>query len=197
VDLVAETNFIVAYAKGQRSAYRSILDGAENGAIRLLVPEACLMEAIKWYEKAVRSYNAFSDSVNERIRELRRADDLEYARGQIATFESALLENERYKDDLRFRLLECCARLTACATLLPLSTRWLADPIAEKLIEADADDLILASIIDAVRSRTVEEYFLTENTSDFDTEGIRALLAAERVQLTKSPEQIAHLAGAR
>ncbi len=147
VELYVETNFIVAYAKGQRSAYGSILDRAESGAIRLSLPEACLMEGIKWYERSVRRYNTFSETVDERIGELRRADDLGYARGQIATLESARLENERYKDDLRSRLLECCSRLVACAALLPLSPRWLRKPMAEKIIEADADDVILASII--------------------------------------------------
>ena len=196
LDLYVETNFIVAYAKGQRSAYAAILAAAESGRVRISIPEASLMEVIKWYEKAVRSYKAFSDTVSERIRELRRADDLDYARGQIATLEFARLENERYKDDLRARLLQCCARLAACATLLPLSTRWLGNPIAEKIVAADADDLILASILDAIRARTSEAYFLTENTSDFNTENIRTLLEAQHVHFTGSPERIVHLATA-
>jgi transposase InsO family protein len=187
--LYIETNFVMAFAKGQDRDTEDILSLAERGSVDLVLPEVCVMETFKAWEREKARTAALTRRLQQQIDEYGRRETV------LGPSAAAILDNARVQADkqlntVRARAARCLERIANKGSLVPLSPRWIRAGAQPLVIAAEADDMILATVVDHMETKPGPAVgFLTNNVKDFKDPAVRSELkrvGAKRFLSTKS-----------
>ncbi|HTD37414.1 MAG TPA: hypothetical protein VK669_07860 [Candidatus Limnocylindrales bacterium] len=165
--LYVETNFVMSVAKGQDADAELLLAFAESQRVELCLPEVCVMETFKVWERERRGTASLTRRLQKHI------DDYKRRQTALGPSAAAILDNARVQADkqmnsVRGRAARCIQRIATHGRLIALSRRWAADGAEPRVIPSEPDDMILASVVEHARNEPEKHVgFATKNTKDF------------------------------
>jgi hypothetical protein len=179
----------MAYAKGQAREYAEILPRARSSRVNVVMPQICVMEAFKAWERERASIVSLTAEITTQIREMRRREAILDARRTAAALERARLELERQSNMVRGRIFECCDKINGLGSLIAMDTAWVGNKTkASRYIEAEPDDMIIGSILLHAATWGGPKAFLSENTKDFRDPSVAFALDLDDVTQLFSPQ---------
>ena len=182
--LYLETNFIVGAAFGQDEK-ADILLQIPTAELQIALPAVCIMEVWAVFEAEKKQRNTLKETLNDQVAKLSRYPNSSHAQALIKHLQLALNENADLLNAVEVRLRDVLSRISglqagsSAAELLPLTQAALQGSLAAGPTKDDTDNLILAVILaHAQEHPAVDKVLLSNNTKDFRTPEVNALLAA-------------------
>jgi hypothetical protein len=180
--LYVETNFVIDCAKGETDESRSILALAERGEVELRIPVVSVMESYKAWEAERRRVVPIMEDLRQRLPKLQGWRGERVLSEAIASLRDGLVEMEEELHEVRSSISSCIRRITIAGAIVPLPRSWCVREAGTSLIEAEPDDMILATVL-ADAEGTAECGFLTKNISDFKAVTVRDAARARGVRM--------------
>ncbi|QEH36125.1 hypothetical protein OJF2_46850 [Aquisphaera giovannonii] len=175
--LYIETNFLMSIATGRDPSAASLLAG-RGVAVRLAVPQVCLLEALAVLNDIHRDRNQFENTLAFQVGQLRRDITSRNARALWQLLIQARLHNDKLVEDTDRRLRKAIRVVTRNAQLIPVSRTVIRSAYKHPLISDPTDNLILQCILEHARGESSgNKAFLSGNTNDFSSPEIRGELA--------------------
>lgn len=189
--LYVETNFLIAYAKGQNPFADTLLD-FELWPFRLAIPNICIMESLSVLNNESKSRRDFVEKLRYQIREIERDRTSSYARGLQFHLEQAELAADLVRRDIENRLSVClniiCSDVEHCE-VIPLDASLVCLSLNSPILEDATDNLILFNILNhAVQDNKGPKAFWSENHRDFDRFSATEMLENAGIKYFRKPE---------
>jgi hypothetical protein len=166
--LYIETNYLMGIATGRDPSLDELLSSVHErlsgkGQVRVVSPQACIMEALKVLESMQSEGDQLERSLMRRIGELRRDTTSEQAGNWLSRLENAVVANDEFLEVINSRLFEAIRAFGRRAELIGLDTEILEKSLELKPIGDDAaDNLILHCILaHARRNQEASKVLLT------------------------------------
>ena len=178
IRVYVESNFVLEQALQQEQceACDQILKLAVSRRISLLLPAFSLAEPHQALTLKDKARNRPTNELQTQIRELGRSRPYQAVPGDFTALASILIESaERERDGLQRVISE----LLDAAEVIPLDSPVLisAWELQAEFGMSGQDAIVLASVIHHLRRTTsLESYFLSRNSRDFDDPDVRARL---------------------
>jgi hypothetical protein len=137
------------------------------------------MESFSAFEDEQKRRNWFREELDQQIVQLRRDTTSANAGTLLRRLEESRIANDDLLDDVQARLFQLLDRAAGILEPIPETPAIIHSAVTAMLIPDPTDNLILHSILDhAARFRGATKALLTDNTRDFDSDDVRAALAA-------------------
>ncbi|MHB1561149.1 MAG: PIN domain-containing protein [Isosphaeraceae bacterium] len=173
-----ETNVLMSVAMGREARGNDLL-AAVSASVRVAIPSGCYMESFSAFEDEQKRRNRFRAELEKQIAQLSRDTTSANARELLRRLEESRIANDELWNDVQTRLFRFVDQAAGILEPISQTPAVIQRAVTEMLIPDPTDNLILHSILDhANRFSGAAKAFLSENTRDFDTEDIRAALAA-------------------
>ena len=186
-----ETNFLLEIVLEQEEVVHAerLLELAGAGAVELVVPTVCALEARQTIHRRDREQRDLLDRVDRELVQLGRSQSLARAASEMRGVFVAATGSIRRREDEMLRRLSLVGRWAA----LDGSTIRAAVS-SEGLLLPDA--LVLASVVQDAASRGTEAVFATKNSKDFGQPAVRRRLREVGCELVFSfADAVARIAG--
>jgi hypothetical protein len=175
--LYAETNLLIGLARGQDVNAPGILTLPHPH--RLVLPAACVMEAMAAFQRVRSDHNRFrNDELGRWSRELGRDRTSPAAAGMLQHIEAARLAADQLIRDVRDRLTAALTAIASGADLIAIDPAVLANSASVDHLDQMTDNLILHTILADAPGRSGPKALLTANVNDFGTPDVVQLLRA-------------------
>lgn len=188
--LYLETNFIVGAAFGQDER-ADILLRIPTAELQIALPSVCIMEVWAVFEAEKKQRNTLKDTLNDQIAKLSRYPNSPHALALIKHLQLALTENADLLNDVEVRLRDVLSKISGlqagspAVELLPLTQTAFQGSLPAGPTKDHTDNLILAVILaHAQEHPSLNKVLLSNNSKDFQTPEVKALLLAAGVTLT-------------
>ncbi len=183
--LYVETNFLMAYAKGQDPFADTLLD-FELWPFRLAIPNICIMESLSVLNNESKSRRVFVEKLRYQIREIERDRTSAHARALQVNLEQAELAADLVRRDIENRLSVClhlvCSDAEHCE-VIPLDTSLVGLSLDSPILEDATDNLILLNILNhAMQAEAGPKAFWSENRRDFDQLSVTDMLGKSGIK---------------
>jgi hypothetical protein len=147
--------------------------------VRVAIPSGCYMESFSAFEDERKRRNRFRAELANQIVQLRRDTTSANARTLLARLQEGRIANGELLNDVEARLFQFVDRAAGILEPIPQTPAVIQRAVTAMLIADPTDNLILHSILDhAGRFPGATKALLTDNTRDFGTEDVQAVLAA-------------------
>ena len=179
-----ETNFIIGAALG-RDKHADALLQVSGAGLQICLPSVCIMEAWSVFEDEQKRRNAFRQTLDQQISQLRRDETSPHAKALFKHLQQAYTENDDLLNDVENRLRDILSKLSglhsgfSAANLLPLTQIIFQSSLPAGPTKDPTDNLILTMILAHANEHPEDnKVFLSGNIKDFQTPEIEALLSA-------------------
>jgi len=184
----AEANFLLelAYLQEEHESCEEILDLAESGRIRLLLPAFAVIEARMSVLRQVRQRAEFNGRLEQQIRELARSKPYADLPAKSGDLVSALIDSG---EEERRRLDGVVERVHHVGQILPTTEEILdrAYTAESELRLSPQDAAVYASVADDLQQDPLSaKVFLNRNSKDFTSPRMESELARGNCKLLTS-----------
>lgn len=191
--IYVETNFLMSVAMGREARGDDLL-AAVSDTVRVAIPSGCYMESFSAFEDEQKRRNWFRAELEKQIGQLRRDTTSLNADALRRHLEESRIANDQLLNDVKARLFQFVGRAAEILDRISTTPLVLRAAVNNPLIPDPTDNLILHSILDhASRFPGKPKALLTDNTRDFDTPDVQAVLAS--VGINKPFRTVANLLG--
>lgn len=173
MNVLAESNFLLEIALRQSEYDHAvhILQLAENGKIRLVVPAYALAEPFHKLGRVERERRQLMDGLDRELGQMSRSADFADIRSKSTAIMAALAG----KSDVDKREFDAVSvRVLKVAEVIPLTAMQLRAGISRQLVDLGPQDaLIFAAAQEFLRTRSGEpSIFVNKNSKDFLAESV-------------------------
>lgn len=182
--LYLETNFIIGAALGRDKKADALLQ-VPSADLQIILPAVSVMEAWSVFEDERKRRNAFRQTLDQQISQLRRDETSAHAEALFRYLQLAYTENTDLLNVVENRLRDILSKLSglqpgfSAASLLPLTQQAFRNSLPAGPTKDPTDNLILAMILAHANEHSAQEkVFLSGNIKDFQTPEIEALLTS-------------------
>jgi predicted nucleic acid-binding protein len=184
----AESNFLLelAYLQEEHESCEAILDLAESGRIRLLLPAFAVVEARMSVLRQARQRAEFNGRLELQIRELSRSKPYADLPAKSGDLVSALVDSG---EEERRRLNTVMERVHRISQILPTTEEILdrAYTAESELRLSPQDAVVYASVADDLHQDPLSaKVFLNRNSKDFTSPQMESALARGNCKLLTS-----------
>lgn len=177
-----ETNFLMSVALGREARGDDLLN-AVSESVRIVMPSGCVMESFSAFEGERKNRNNFQGELDRQIAQLRRDTTSANAATLVARLEDSRIANDELLNDVQTRLSQLVQRASTLLESIPETPAVIQRAMTSIPIDDPTDNLILHTILDhAGRFPTAMKALLTDNSRDFGTVSVRAVLAAADIR---------------
>jgi hypothetical protein len=174
-----ETNYLVGVVTGRLVSedYADQLVRHVFSDIHVVLPEVCLMEALKWFESERKARDRFHADLRKQTHEAKRDRVSELAPDLASHLELSLVRSDEYLGYMELRLYETIDSFARDGELIHLTYDILDDFMDINYIDDPSDNLILHCVAHHARKHPQEKKaFVSDNTKDFKDPGVEAFL---------------------
>ena len=177
--LYLETNYLVGVATGRYPEVTALLP-AVPPSVRLILPSACVMEALAAVENEQSRRRSLTGQLDYQIKQLVEGVESPRAVALVAKLEQARVENDALVNDIQARLFDAITSLTTVAGLIDPGPATIRQSLQQQLVAQPTDNLILHTITSQAAGAGAEQkVFFTANVDDFRRgEAGRALIGS-------------------
>ncbi len=186
MNVYVESNFVLQLALLQESqaSCGAILQLAESGAARLVIPAFSLVEPYRTLELRRAQRERIKRDLDTEFRELARSSSFGDRLAEFASLRSLLIDSA---DEERMRWEDVRARLLRAADVVPMDAAILGAAARQRLAHAlqPYDAIVYASVLSHLERSggTASSCFLNADAKDFDDPDLVAELAARQCKL--------------
>ena len=174
-----ETNFILelAFAQEQNDSCNKILEFAESGRIKIVLPAFSVGECFETLVRRHKERKALQNQINTQTNQLQRSFGYGQESQQLKDFNGLLIRINETDEE---RMDSILSRILNVSEIIPLDKNvvQVANRYRKQFKLAYQDSIVFASIISHLNSfKQGESCFLNRNSSDFNDPDIHQALS--------------------